>query len=119
MDINRYNTINSSFLNNNFSKEQKIKSYIPSPTENDYKNGYIYRYFAQKSNDINSYIYEVSEDYISNITLKFYTIVKLKWRLTGTYENIKQSNQNSIRLHFKKMQNIYLYLPNLSQFSKQ
>lgn len=116
MDVNRYNKLNGSFLNNNFSTE-KIAAYIPTPTDNDYKNAYIYRYFAQKSNDINSYIYEIESESVGSIELKFYTIVKVKWRLIGSVEQIKQSNFNSIKLHLKKMPLLYLYLPNLLQFS--
>ena len=28
-----------------------IKTHVPSPTENDYKKGYVTRYFSQKAND--------------------------------------------------------------------
>ena len=119
MSIDRYNKINSNFVTSNFN-QIKINAFIPNPIDNDYKNGYIDRYFIQKANDINSYIYEIAPDFtILNVTgLKFYIITKIRWRLTGNAESIKQSNFNSIRLSFKTMQNLYLYLPNLLQFAK-
>ena len=50
-------------LNNNLSEYNlpEILAYMPSPTEIEYKRGYIQRYFVQKSNDTNSYIFEVSK----------------------------------------------------------
>ena len=49
-------------LKNNLSEYElpEILAYIPAPTEIEYKRGYIQRYFVQKSNDINSYIFEIS-----------------------------------------------------------
>ena len=50
-------------LNNNLSEYDlpEILAHIPSPTEIEYKRGYIQRYFVQKSNDIDSYIFEISK----------------------------------------------------------
>lgn len=120
MNANRYIKINFSYIFDNFTSPEgdRIIAYIPTPTENDYKNGYIERYFAQKANDIDSYIYEIKNDSVASKELKFYTVVKVIWRLTGKAEQIKQSNFNSIRLHYKKMPKLSLYLPNLLQFAK-
>ena len=45
----------------------KIRTSVPLPTENDYKVGYIQRYFIQKRNDEGSYIYEVTKEYYNDI----------------------------------------------------
>ncbi len=120
MNVNRYIKINFPFINNNFTNRlgDKIIAHIPNPSENDYKNGFIERYFAQKSNDVDSYIYEIGNDFLGRKELNFYTIVKVRWRLTGNVEQIKQSNFNSIKLHYKEMPKLSLYLPNLLQFAK-
>ena len=96
-----------------------IKAYIPEPTDSDYKRGYIKRYFVQKVNDINANIFEVSEfsyDSISNNP--FYKTAFLNWRLTGTMEEIKESNFKSIKFYSKDMKKLIMYLPNYLQFAK-
>ena len=52
MSIDRYNKINNNFVTSNFN-QIKINAFIPNPSDNDYKNGYIDRYFIQKANYIN------------------------------------------------------------------
>lgn len=109
----------------------KIKSFLPKPTEVDYKRGYITRYFAQKVNDLNSPIREISnDDYINVSRNSFYNTTSLKWRITGPKEikydsnnnviekSVLDSNQISIRLASKSIKNLKLYLPNLLQFYK-
>ena len=100
-------------------KEPSIKAYIPEPKDDDYKKGYITRYFVQKINDANSTIYEVSEFNFNRITDNpFYITQKLNWRLTGTKEEIKESNFKSVKLASKIIPKLTMYLPNYLQFSK-
>ena len=109
----------------------KIKSFLPKPTEVDYTRGYITRYFAQKVNDLNSPIREISsDDYINVSRNSFYNTTSLKWRISGPKEikydsnnnviekSVLESNQISIRLASKRIKNLKLYLPNLLQFYK-
>lgn len=109
----------------------KVKSFIPTPTDKDYVRGYITRYFAQKTNDINSPIYEVSDVEFRKLTDSvMYNTTSLRWRITGPkepsdYENgkimdkgVKKSNEISIRLASTNIVNLKLYLPNLTQFHK-
>jgi hypothetical protein len=94
-------------------------SYFPKPTDGDYYNGYIERYFIQKANDTESTIYEV--DYIGFskfIDNPFYTHVNLNWRIIGTDEQIKDSNFKAIRLLAPRIPKLQLYLPNLLQFKQ-
>ena len=37
-----------------------LDTFVPNPTDSDYKKGYITRFFIQKSNDKTSSVYEVS-----------------------------------------------------------
>ena len=55
MKIDRYNSISN--LGKEYNKV-KIIAHIPTPKDTDYLVGYIIRYFVQKSNDINSSIFE-------------------------------------------------------------
>jgi len=110
----RYNTIN---LNTLEFKTRTISTHIPSPKENDYIRGYIVRYFIQKVNDLDSYIYEIeSELYTTMVDSPFYSTCFLDWRLVGTNEQILNSNSKSLDIASKKISNIKLYLPNLLQF---
>jgi hypothetical protein len=97
-----------------------IKTHVPSPTDTDFKKGYITRYFAQKANDESSYVFEVNKDEYGNlITNPFFLTVKLNWRLTGTIEQIRESNSKSVTLASNTLKSIYLYLPNKLQFHKR
>jgi hypothetical protein len=97
----------------------KIITYIPSPTDDDYKRGYITRYFIQKANDDSGYVYELNADSIYDFaTTPFYIIQNLKWRLSGTADEVRESNFKSVKLASQKMKGLLLYLPNYLQFYK-
>ena len=97
---------------------QTIRTHVPSPMYNDFRRGYIVRYFIQRINDDNSIIYEVSEnDYKKFSSDVFYNAVNIDWRLTGTIENIKASNEKSVKMGSKKIRSLVFYLPNYLQFS--
>lgn len=129
MDIN--DTYNKLSGNKFKSLNIKIKSFIPTPTEQDYVRGYITRYFAQKSNDVNSPIYEVSDSEFNELSNSvMYNTTSLRWRIKGPKEpsdyednkivdkGVKKSNEISIRLASEYIVNLKLYLPNLTQFWK-
>lgn len=116
MNLDRYKKISK--LSSSYDKKNLV-TYLPVPTDFDYKKGYITRYFLQKANDFDSPIYEVKQRAISKYASNsFYIVVSLDWRLIGTKEEIKKSNSASIRLASVKMPKIALYLPNLIQFIK-
>ena len=116
MSIGRYKRINKNIRE--FSSQ--IQTSIPSPSEKDYKRGYIKRYFVQRANDSNSLIYEVSKDFFSNISSNsLFLNTSLDWRITGDDIDIKKSNSESVRLASQKMNKLQLYLPNLLQFKKK
>ena len=97
-----------------------IKTHVPTPEENDFKKGYITRYFAQKANDESSYVFEISKDEYGNlITNPFFLTVKLNWRLIGSVEQIRDSNSKSVTLASNTIKSVSLYLPNKLQFYKR
>lgn len=117
MSIDRYKEIVK--LKSEFN-QVNIISYIPTPTDEDYKIGYITRYFLQKSNDKDGIIYEIRKKTISKFSNNsFYIVTSLDWRLTGEPDEVKTSNSASIRLASEDIPKISLYLPNLLQFYKK
>jgi hypothetical protein len=107
------------------------KTVIPIPTEFDYDNGFIRRYFIQKTNDSNGFVFEVSSEvYDELVDNPFWKVADLKWRITGPKETVYNqkgelsdigveiTNKQIINLTSKTIRNISLYLPNLLQFHK-
>jgi hypothetical protein len=107
------------------------KTVIPIPTEFDYDNGFIRRYFIQKTNDSNGFVFEVSEEIHDELRDNpFWKLADLKWRITGPKETVYNqkgelsdigveiTNKQIINLTSKTIRNISLYLPNLLQFHK-
>jgi hypothetical protein len=60
-------------------------TFLPKPTENDYKVGYIERYVVSKINY--SEITEVSRDVYGKIDSNFFRKEKFKWKITGVLNN--------------------------------
>jgi hypothetical protein len=117
INIARYNKILKDIT---LFKVKKIKTIIPTPSDSDYTNGYIRRYFIQKSNDAGSPIYEISKDTFSTYANSpFFISVSILWRMIGTNDEISESNLKSIKLGCKTIRNLYIYLPNTLQFSKK
>jgi hypothetical protein len=107
------------------------KTIVPIPTDIDYENGFINRYFTQRVNDSNSFVFEIDlEEYNSLLENPYWTLEKMMWRITGpklaVYTNngnvtdigVISSNSASISIASDKIKNIGLYLPNLLQFYK-
>lgn len=100
------------------STPMEIKTFIPTPGIDDYQRGFIERYFIRKINDTNSFIFEVNSSQLSKYSRNsLYVRTIIDWRLTGTKEQIQDSNEKSIGLGKKDISNLHLYLPNLLQFS--
>jgi len=104
---------------------------VPSPNVNDYENGFIERYFTQRVNDSNLFVFEISlEEYNLLLENPYWLLQKMRWRITGpkspvysmdgqiTDIGVTSSNATSISIVSTKIKNIGLYLPNLLQFHK-
>jgi len=107
------------------------KTIVPIPSVADYENGFIERYFTQKVNDKNSYVFEIDKEEYSNLFENPYWISEImKWRITGpiapvynidgilTDKGVIESNNASISIISEKVKNVKLYLPNILQFHK-
>jgi len=86
--------LNYNKLESDFIKVKWIypKQYIASPTQDDYKKGYIERCFVRKANDINAEIIEVSIDdgkYIN--AQQYYIVVFINWKISGVLDNFRDS----------------------------
>ena len=122
---------------NNLIKNKELYSLqtpntiVPSPSENDYDYGSIDRYFTQRANDSNGFVYEVDEnEYNDLLENPYWTVTKMRWRISGPIDvvygpngkltdmGVKASNSASIAITSVKIKNIGLYLPNLLQFHK-
>jgi hypothetical protein len=75
--------------------------YYPQPTTADYQTGEFQRYFTKKVNEtifleINQLTYNkiVSRD--SSIIYSLYTPFSLPWQLTGTQDQVEQTNRNIV-----------------------
>ena len=94
-----------------------IVANVVNPTERDYKQTYVTRYFLRKSNDVNGFIYEVNkETYRNNQSDPYYVVVSLKWKIKGDATEVKKLNEASIKYASKTISRIGWYLPNLLQF---
>lgn len=62
----------------------------PTPTPQDYSEGYVKRYFVKKINE-NS-IFEISYLNSSNINTNLYKSVEVKWKISGPKNNIYKNN---------------------------
>ena len=107
------------------------KTIVPSPQTLDYENGFIERYFAQRANDSNAFVFEINlEEYNGLSTNPYWSVDKMRWRLNGPIDSVyssngllvdvgvRSSNLASISITSEKIKNIDLYLINPLQFYK-
>jgi hypothetical protein len=118
-------------------KDKKIyslnipKTIVPSPTDDDYSNGVIDRFFTQKTNDINGFVYEIDSNTYNDLKSNPYWAIEIiKWRIAGPLDmvyndngmvidkGVFNGNTASIRLGTETIKNLALYLPNILQFHK-
>jgi N-formylglutamate amidohydrolase len=99
------------------------KSYYPKLTDEDYRIGYIERYFAKPQVNIKAAIIEISKDEYESLTGIFptaaslhYKAIKLRWVIKGTLGDVQRSNSSTLVFQEKNMPGISLYLGNLLQF---
>ena len=104
---------------------------VPNPNNDDYKIGFIVRYFVQKRNDENAHIFEVNQNEYQKLKNNpHWKVMDLKWRIKGpqtaTYKmdgniddkGVMNSNKAAITRASYSLKNIALYLPNILQFYK-
>lgn len=103
-------------------------TFLPVPSDKDYKVGYIERYVVSKINYND--ITEVSSDVYSKIDSNFFKKVKFKWKITGVlnskYDGKMLLQQGVIEFNKKQVDQINTIIrgvndvfSNLTQFYKQ
>lgn len=118
MSIERYNKILKQEAR--LISYPEVKAYSPEITESDILNGYITRYFVQKSNDFQSPIIEINKKSFSRFTNNaFFIAVDLNWKIVGSISEIREANTKSIQFASKTLPSIYLYLPNPLQYRQK
>ena len=107
------------------------KTIVPIPKETDYETGFMERYYCQKINDSNGFVFEIANNTYRELKDNpYWKTAILRWRIRGPIEPIYndmrqlmdmgviQSNKNSIQITASTLKNIGLYLPNILQFHK-
>lgn len=96
-----YDTEDTTFEDTQKSKN-KPSFYYPNPTAEDYKKGYIIRYFAKKENE-RGFVIEISyNEYVdiingtANYDISIYQTSKILWKLTGPLNSQRKSQYNII-----------------------
>ena len=80
----------------------KPNTYYPQPTEDDYRKGYVIRYFTKKENE-RGFITEINEAEYNSIVngtadydISLYQTTKILWKLTGPLKSTRTSQYNVI-----------------------
>lgn len=118
-------------LKNTIVNTKLPKTFFPNPTQSDYDNGGIVRYFVQLRDTPGSPIFEVNAEIYNKFNnTPFYKGVRINWRISGSLEDtytmqgalvpsVITSNKRSIMEAEKVLPEINLYLVNLKQFYKK
>jgi len=99
------------------------KQHLPQPDAEDYRIGYIERYFAKPRVNEKAQIIEIDKDEYLKLTgifptsaSSYYSAIRLRWVINGTFDEIQRKNSNTLIFQEKNMPGISLYLGNLLQF---
>jgi hypothetical protein len=121
--IERYKKLKTVLVNTNLPK-----TFFPTPTQDNYDEGVITRYFVQLRDTPGSPIFEVNREIFFKFNnSNFYKGVQINWRISGNLEDeyttqgalipsVVNSNKRSIMEAEKILPEINLYLVNLKQF---
>lgn len=107
------------------------QTFLPAPSEQDYFDGKITRYFIQKSNDKTSPVFEINKSTYANIFENgYWAKVELEWKIKGELEpvfnekgmlidmGVRNFNLNQIAKFQKTIPPLRSYLINPTQFYK-
>ena len=107
------------------------KTIVPIPKETEYETGFMQRYYCQKVNDSNGFVFEIDNSTFKELKENpYWKTTILRWRIKGPIDavyddmgqlidvGVIQSNKNSIQIAAFTLKNIGLYLPNILQFHK-
>jgi|9_EtaG_2_1085328.scaffolds.fasta_scaffold15171_2 hypothetical protein len=101
------------------------KYFYPEPTDQDYENGFINRFFAQKINDESS-ITEISKDDYdgannyngSGIDEAIYNLARIQWTIAGPIADVRKANDRVLLFANDTVPGVMSYLTDLDEFHK-
>ncbi len=98
--------------------ETNWPTFEAQPNEQDYRVGFIYRYFVRKRNEPFGIISEVNKEvYDKFLDSSFYLPLRMRWKISGNNKfEVEQANQRSINYAQETMGNIDTYVKNLTKF---
>lgn len=101
------------------------RSFIPKPEIEDFKNGFITRYFAKSRNNTRANIVEIDKgqfkshsDGAGGLNTVFYNVISLRWKIIGNLQTIQSTNFLSVENAELLMPGIIKRTGNLIQFAK-
>ncbi len=100
-EFDKYNKLNG-------QSPMHLTAFAPKPTTKDYKNGYMERHFARKSNQ-NSSPFEIHPS--DNGASPLYTYVTINWKIAGRKNVVKFFNKAQVLTASKTFPNIQRLLP--------
>ena len=117
------NTIYFKLTGKRFDRYLSPKYFYPEPTENDYEQGFMFRYFCQKIND-NASIMEISKDdydsantdNMSGIDEGVLVLKVIEWTITGPIADARKANDRVIINAGDEMPKLVNYLTDLDEF---
>ena len=102
--LKRYKTTFGYYNVLNKQSQLYISSQATTPTDDDYDNGSFTRYFAQKANEKDSPVFEVSVDDYQSSSL--YEYVTLTWHISGDRTEVYRANSLEVFKAQKKLPNV-------------
>ena len=79
----------------NLNRDNYPKKISIFPSDSDYRIGTITRYFAQKANNTEDDLFEISEEDSQN-TNPLFRYLSFEWRISGTRQEVFRDNQRTI-----------------------
>ena len=85
------------FLNDNNNITEVVMSGKELPLDNDYLNGYMYRYFYKISNNTSNTIRELlKKQYDIILNNSTYSSIQIKWTIVGTQSEVETINMGTL-----------------------
>lgn len=105
------------------NSEKYAREILPVPTPRDYKNRYIYRYFARQRNNLHAPVVEIDKaqfvshsKFSSGLNRSFYMVYRLRWVIYGKLEVVEMTNSKTVEYAESIIPGIQYKLTNMLQF---
>jgi len=124
IDTKTYNILVN---NNNSFQERELPQYSPPIiTTEDYSKGFTYRFFAKRRNElkfieINKSTYDKFSTNSPGTAFDLYSVISIKWALTGDVNSIYKQNKSMVELKTKQQKwygFVEYFKDNFTKYSK-